>query len=267
MAHIDPPPGFNRYADRGLLDSIAAGALDDDYYEVRPGNSSRSRGLGTLASASAVMLLALMVTVAVMQNRSDQPLNELDRDALISDIGARKQDLTANRASAVKLRSEVTELQQRSEGAGREFAILRQNAAAVPVSGPGVKITVSTGSADDVIEKADLLVLLNGLWYAGAEAVAVNGNRLSSLSAVGLSGQSLTVNYRSLTQPYIIEALGNKDQLKERIQTNVAGKYWAKRLKNSALNLDVDAQNSMSLPAAPIKRTTVRHAEVIEGES
>ena len=73
------------------------------------------------------------------------------------------------------------------------------------VSGPGVLIVVDdcprpAADARDRVLDIDLQVLANGLWEAGAEAVAINGHRLSNLTAIRSAGDAITVDYRSLTR-------------------------------------------------------------------
>lgn len=119
MSHLEPPPSSDPRGGRGLLESIADTALDDDYYEVRPGRYARGRGLGTVATATALMLLALMITIAAVQTRTDRPVDELERDALIADIGIRKQLLAEGREETDELQSQVVGLRDSAES--REF--------------------------------------------------------------------------------------------------------------------------------------------------
>ena len=46
----------------------------------------------------------------------------------------------------------------------------------------------------------DLQIVVNGLWASGAEAVSVNGQRLTSKAAIRFAGQAILVNYRPLTR-------------------------------------------------------------------
>lgn len=136
--------------------------------------------------------------------------------------------------------------------------------------GPGVQITLDNGPAtieDSLVTEQDLQILVNGLWYAGAEAVSINGNRLSSLSAIGRSGQALTVNYRSLTRPYTVIALGNARQLADRIGSNTGGRYWAGRVENAELGFELEEDDDLRVPAAPVRRVELNHAEMFEGDS
>jgi uncharacterized protein YlxW (UPF0749 family) len=46
------------------------------------------------------------------------------------------------------------------------------------------------------------------LWSAGAEAIAVNGQRLTAQSAIRSAAGAILVNYRPLRPPYRVEAIG-----------------------------------------------------------
>ncbi len=275
MTHIDPPPGYDRYGAKGLLDTIADTALDDDYYEIR--RDADKHGLGTFATATAVMIFALMVTVAAVQTRTDRPLDQLERDALISDIGSRKQNLEQRRAKSAKLQSQIAALQQSSTATDPKAVAARLATAVTGATGAGIRIIVlgrnsadSNGrgsTAGQAVDEVDLMRLVNRLWYAGAEAIAINDNRLSALSAISRSGQSITVNYRSLTQPYVIAAIGDANRLAERINDNATGTDWTNRAESTDLRLKLQQVNELTLPAAPVRRTDIRHASQIKGES
>ena len=45
----------------------------------------------------------------------------------------------------------------------------------------------------------DLQVIVNGLWAAGAEAIAVNGQRLTACSAIRSAGEAILVDFRPLS--------------------------------------------------------------------
>ena len=65
-----------------------------------------------------------------------------------------------------------------------------------------------TRALDRVLDR-DLQSVVNGLWAAGAEAVAVNGQRLTALSAIRSAGDAILVDYRPLTRPYVVVAIGD----------------------------------------------------------
>ena len=82
----------------------------------------------------------------------------------------------------------------------RTIQELEPGVGAVAVRGPGLVIVVddapsSENSQPDRVYDVDLQILTNGLWQAGAEAVAINGHRLSALTAIRGAGEAITVDY------------------------------------------------------------------------
>ena len=84
----------------------------------------------------------------------------------------------------------------------------------------------ASSDARDRVLDLDLQMLANGLWQAGAEAVAINGHRLSGLTAIRSAGDAITVDYRSLTRPYRVEAIGDPRTLQARFVESPAGAWW-----------------------------------------
>ena len=114
----------------------------------------------------------------------------------------------------------------------------------VAVAGPGVLIVVddspaASSDARDRVLDLDLQVLANGLWQAGAEAVAINGHRLSGLTAIRSAGDAITVDYRSLSRPYRIEAIGNPRTLQARFVESPAGVWWNDLAQNRRMRYEI----------------------------
>jgi uncharacterized protein YlxW (UPF0749 family) len=250
----------------GLLEQIADTALDDDYYVVRASEPRPSRGAG-LVVGLLVTIFALAVTTAAVQTRNDRPATELERRTLAADIKARQKTLDARRATVAGLTAEVQSLRRSGEARGGQPADLSVLAASEAVHGPGIVITAQS-SPDGLdagrITDRDLQVLVNGLWYAGAEAVAVNDNRVSALTSIRTAGDAITVNFRSISSPYAIVALGDSDTLRTRFAQNPAGAYWENRRKRSGVEFTVTPSSDVTLPAAPGERLDLKHATSLE---
>ena len=93
-------------------------------------------------------------------------------------------------------------------------------------------------SARNQVLDTDLQKLVNGLWEAGAEAVAVNGQRLTNLSTIRLAGGAITVNARSLRRPYVVTAIGNQDTLPARFAETSSGQAWLDLQREVGLRLE-----------------------------
>ncbi len=109
----------------------------------------------------------------------------------------------------------------------------------------------------------DLQILANGLWQAGAEAVAINGHRLSSLTAIRSAGDAITVDFRSLTRPYRVEAIGDPRTLPARFVETAGGAWWHELAAEPADALrDQHGPHRCVLPADP--GLVLRHARRAE---
>lgn len=250
----------------GLLEQISENALDDDYYIVRASEPRPSRISGLVVGV-LLTSFALFVTTAAVQTRNDRPATELEQRTLAADIKERQKLLDERRATAAGLSAEVQSLRRSGEADGGQPADLGVLAASESVHGPGIVIAAQSsrnGLEAGRITDRDLQVLVNGLWYAGAEAVAVNENRVGALTSIRTAGDAITVNFRSISAPYTIVALGDSDSLRTRLAQNPAGAYWEDRRKRSGVQFAVTPSSDVTLPAAPKERLALKHAANLE---
>lgn len=94
-----------------------------------------------------------------------------------------------------------------------------------PVEGPGVVVTLNDSKTafpqalprgmtpPNLIHDTDINQVINELRAAGAEAIAVNGQRLVATSAVRDTGPTIFVNNTPQTPPYAIQAIGDSKTL------------------------------------------------------
>lgn len=263
----------------GLLEQIADTALDDDYYVVRAGRYAPESGFpqpprefNTVLTGAVLALFALLVTLAVVQTRSDRPATERERESLIANIDARKKLVASREKTAASLRAQVADLRSSADRTDPAYESLRLTAGDRPASGPGITMTVTTTSSEDRrfigrFTDNDLQILVNGLWYAGAEAIAVNGNRIGTMSAIRTAGDAITVNYKSIGPPYVIVAIGNDETLESRFNDNPSGRYWVGRVQALRARSEVASSSELSVPAVPARRLTPIHAQAIEETS
>ncbi|MCS7263210.1 MAG: DUF881 domain-containing protein [Armatimonadetes bacterium] len=136
-----------------------------------------------------------------------------------------------------KLREEVDKLRQQisdyekamAEGRAAtqrmasELNNLRVLAGLTKVRGPGVIIWLTDASkpnspedpSSGIVHDTDLLMLVNELRNAGAEAIAINNQRVVSTTAIRCVGNLITVNGVTISPPYEVSAIGNPNKLKE----------------------------------------------------
>jgi uncharacterized protein YlxW (UPF0749 family) len=253
-----PPPG-------DLLARIAEQAVDDDYPLVaarrstdppRPKSSQRT----TLALfAAAVALLALILTVAAQQTRDSAIQTAADRTALIERIEREQTQLERAQQEVDDLTAAIETLQIATQRTSQEAVAVEARLEALarttgvdPVSGPGVRITITDGPEGtpetSQVQDSDLQRLANGLWQAGAEAVAINDQRLTSRSAIRIAEQAITVNFRSLSSPYVVTAIGDPSTLPARLLETPAGQHLSDLASIAGIGFRIDPADSLTLP-------------------
>ncbi|MGY2874840.1 uncharacterized protein YlxW (UPF0749 family) [Marmoricola sp. URHA0025 HA25] len=251
----------------GLLPYLTAHAVDEDYVEVasRRVDPPVARSRPRIGAAGAVVLAifaALAVTAAV-QTSQDSVSQERERRALVDQVKQRKATVDADRLTVAKLRTETkrleTELVRNSRDSTTilaELDLLRTRAGTAPVHGPGVEIDVddAKGAESDRFRvlDTDLQKIVNGLWRAGAEAISINGQRLTALSPIRHGGQGITVNFRELTRPYRVLAIGDALRLPSRFIETTSGQAWLDAQREVGLRFSIRAKSSLRLPAAKL---------------
>lgn len=242
----------------GLLDQIAERALDDDYYVVRPGRYSRSRGLNTAATALVLTLFTLMVTITAVQYYQDRPSRSETRDALLTDVEQGQALQSDLQLQVSALEAEVASLRGDLEKTPAEVAD-EVAAGASQVRGDGLRITIDP--ADGVaLGDGELRALVNELWIGGAEAIAINGQRWGALTSLRAAGGAITINFSSIGAPYVFSVIGDRDAIRERLETSGEDGYWQRRENQDELTYDVLDADDQVLPAAPGHRTTITRA-------
>ena len=154
---------------------------------------------------------------------------------------------------------------------------------AVAVHGPGVKLVVndakeatSGGNGDPRetsdfsdtgrVRDRDLQRVVNGLWESGAEAISINGQRLTALSAIRAAGDAILVDNKPLVPPYTLLAVGNGKRLSSRFQNSADGLYLHALQEDYGIRTAISVEDDLRLPAAPsvIVRTAQPKTEKTE---
>lgn len=260
---------------QALLTRISASALDEAYEhaaarkalsggEVDQPGSRSSRWVAPVVLA----LFGLLVVIAAVQTSRDAATTEESREALVRQIGTARTALADKQEQLADLREGNSELQEdlatltpAERSATRRLADLRAWSGHMPVTGPGVRIRLDNspdGSGDGVVRDEDLATLVYGLWEAGAEAVAINDQRLTALSGIRTVNRAIHVRTRPLSPPYVIEAIGDRNTLQANFAESTSGSEFFNLRSSFGFEFDMSNQGSLSLPGR--NRPYLRHA-------
>ncbi len=261
------PGGRPVDASMDLLNQIIRQPVDPDYARVAARGAPPPRMRWTVALVA--VLAAAMFTLAAVQTTRSAPVLATERTELIARIHAEEKRQDALRQQVNQLSEETR--QSRAAALGRDATARRLQSqinalepvvGQIAVKGPGLTIVVddaedATTTTTDAnttngrVFDLDLQVLVNGLWSAGAEAIAINGHRLSNLTAIRGAGEAITVDYRSLTRPYRIEAIGNPNTLQAQYVESDGGMWWNYLEQNYQMRYEISSAKEVTLGPDP----------------
>lgn len=261
-----------------LITNVMDHSLDDGYAEAAARRKAQGESGGLpktlrakLGLSVGLVLAALVVTVGAAQARVAAPVVAKERQELIDRVDRETTAADKLADDVDKLRDDVSARQraalQKSGGSDRAD-LMGVLSGATAVHGPGVKLVVNdakeatTGGNGNPRETADfsdtgrvrdrdLQRVVNGLWAAGAEAVSVNGQRLTALSAIRAAGEAILVDNKPLVPPYTVLAVGDGDKLSEGFQNGADGLYLHALEDDYGIRTAISTESDVRLPAAP----------------
>ncbi|MFI8076078.1 DUF881 domain-containing protein [Streptomyces sp. NPDC086033] len=268
-----------------LLTNVMDHSLDDGYAEAAArkkaaGGTGLPRTLrARLGLAVGLVLAALVVTVGAAQARVAAPVVAKEREELIDRIDRETETADKLEESVDQLRGDVSTRQRealKQSGGSGQADLVGILSGAVDVHGPGVKLVVNdakeastggdgnpretTGFSDTGrVRDRDMQRVVNGLWESGAEAVSINGQRLTALSAIRAAGDAILVDNKPLVPPYTVLAVGDGQRLSTRFQDSADGLYLHALQENYGIRTAISVEDDLRLPAAP--SVIVRTAE------
>lgn len=180
-----------------------------------------------IASALVFALAGLMFTAAASASKGTdlraERVTQL-RD-LVRQEGARLARLEQTVAEQQQVVDDLTEGRVGDPAAlavRAQVEALRADAGLTEVTGRGMRVTLDdaplrepddelwqTLSPNDVIvHQSDVEAVINAMWRGGADAIAVMGQRIVGTSSVQCVGNTLLLDGRVYSPPYVIEAIG-----------------------------------------------------------
>jgi uncharacterized protein YlxW (UPF0749 family) len=109
--------------------------------------------------------------------------------------------------------------------------------------GPGVRVDVS-----GQINPLDMQDLINEMRNAGAEAIALNGQRVTVRSVVARAGDDLALDHVRLSAPYTLEAIAQPD-IMEKALLRHGGLVSLLEYAYPGLKIKVSVSDGLVLPA------------------
>ena len=267
MTSPDGGDGQRRFAP-DFLTELFQNPLDPGYADAAARKARGEGRTGTpkriVSGISALTLVALgfLLVVAYQQTMAAEPARSQARATLVDQVQSRRSGTADLQQRADRLRAEVAGLREKPLG-GAAVARLRDLEAETglaPVRGSGARVTVGDGpmpvdpltgerKSEARVRDTDLQVATNALWAAGAEAIAVNGQRLTSTSTIRQAGEAILVDFQPVTSPYQVVAIGPED-LADTFREGAAGRFYRALNNKFGISYDVAEVGDVTLDAA-----------------
>lgn len=249
----------------------------DDAHRLLP---RRTRGEShPLVALALLVLMGAVVGAAVGESRDagDPVQSRLgERVELVELIHAEQKRVTALTETVDELSAEVAAVERDATadaGAANrvqaEFDELAVPAGLTAVHGPGVRVELDdaldgavdgAGVNDVIIHEEDLQAVINALWAGGAEAVAVNGQRLLTTTSIRCVGNVLLLHGNTYSPPYRIEAVGDPHGMTDELERDPGASRFAEHAARFDLGFEHEALEQIAVPTVE-RLTTLRVAE------
>jgi uncharacterized protein YlxW (UPF0749 family) len=260
-----------------LLVDIATQALDPAYAAASAHRAAAAAGGAAppprarpAVVLAGVLAATLVIVVAAVQAHRRAPTADRTRQALVAQVEHRTEGVAGLQRRLDALRRRTTDLRTQSlasSAAGaslsRELSTLELLAGTVAVTGPGLRVVVDDApagrdGANRVLDH-DLQQLVNALWAAGAEAVAIGPQRLTAETAIRQAGSAVLVNFEPVRPPYVISAVGDPVTMETSFGSSRAAARMRTFTQLYGLRFDYSRSDELRVPPAP--GLTLRHAQ------
>jgi uncharacterized protein YlxW (UPF0749 family) len=259
-----------------LLTLITQQSLDEDYQiaaerrTLADEPAPEGPGSRRVVVAVVVAVFGALVATAFVQNNRSQDVENAGRDTLIERINTQRDrvdglqsDIAALRDTNAELGARLTAISEEAQTAATRLQRLQVRTGFLAVHGPGVRVTVDNApnaDANQLVRDSDLALLANGLWTAGAEAISINGQRLTALTAIRNSGVPIEVNSVGIAPPYTVLAIGDTGSMQADFIDSSSGLAFDGLARELGITYTMDNDDDLSLPAAPQRVLRLRSA-------
>lgn len=250
-----------------LLNEVIERPLDPGYAAAaaarREGRAKRPTVAGRALSFALAVVLGLACVWAARELRVPSGGVPSASSVLADELRERSAVGEDLQEENEQLRAEITQLQAEVLGPDAQ-ALLDETetlsiwAGTTAVRGPGVQVSMEDseraaqgepGAQDERVRDGDLQIVVNGLWASGAEAIAINGHRLTARTAIRTAGDAILVDLQPLVSPYVISAVGDSDELRTEFARTTAAAALNLLASQYSITSSIDPAEDLELPS------------------
>lgn len=224
------------------------------------------------------LLAGLLLGTARSYSRGEDIRNRsVDLSAVVTGAGGR---VSAAQARAAALQRDIdglagSDLSPQVAQVRASASPLQRVAGLTAVQGPGLRVSLddahrnSDGNYPDGVDPDDLVVhqqdvqsVVNALWAGGAEAMTIMDQRVVTTSAVRCIGNTLLLQGRAYSPPFVIVAIGDSARMSKALDVEPGVALFQTFVQKYRLGFDIESAQKVEMPAyVGIVRLTVAHLE------
>ena len=209
----------------------------------------------TIAIACFALATIMCMQFKIVKETDITSIETMREEELRSELANWKQiykEAQTQYEEKVSKLNEYKENQQSTEESSKlveqELAKNNMYLGKTDVQGPGIEIKIKDVNSEDLkpISAEELLIIVDYLKLAGAEAISINEERIINMSdIVYVSNSIIFVNQQRILSPYIIYAIGDSTKLESTLLGN--GGY-VELLKDIGYDIDINKKDKVSIP-------------------
>lgn len=231
------------------------------------GLAGRIRAIPSWQVTLGIALLALGFLIAA-QLASEGPrvrYTSQERTPLVATVLDLQAQQDALKQQVLDARAAIQSLEAAGQGGGvvtQQLNDRLQNAriaaGLVAMTGPGIVIQLSDSTAavpadgnqrDYMVSGQDVLTVVEELWQAGAEGIAINGERVVVSTAIVDIGGSVLVNSAYVAAPYQVTGIGPKGMFDALTHSPGFVDFIRARAETFGIGVSYATPESVDLPA------------------
>ncbi len=218
----------------------------------------RTRGAQvTIAAVCLVLGIMLAIQFKTTSAYSPQYLPERVQD-LAGKLNSVTEERDALAEEVLSLRGQLKNVRNNDQAMADlqgEMQRISLFAGLLPLEGAGVVLTVNdiprsiqVGENPNnlIVHDQDLLFLVNELKASGAEAIAVNDERITAMSEIRCAGTMILVNTNKIGPPFVMKAIGNPNNLVSGMQLQGG---WLETMKLLGYQTHIQKMDNIEMPA------------------
>jgi uncharacterized protein YlxW (UPF0749 family) len=246
------------------------------------GNRLRSIPSWQITLGLALLGLGFLIAAQLATERPRIRYTTQERAPLIETAVDLQEQQEALSAQVLELRDQILALEQQGQGTNAairelnaELEDARLAAGLIPLRGTGVVFQLEDSlepagavenELDYLVTARDLRTMVEELWLAGAEAIAINGERVVPTTSIIDIGGVILANSAYLTPPYQISAMGSDDLYEKVVNSPGFADFVRARQDAYGIRIGFLEPEQVDIPAFA-GTVTLRHARPAPSES